>query len=115
MAGTIKLKNAIKIHGRMVNELEYDTEKITVELYEEATAKANSDAGGYSIVLRIGMAAIIAVNPDITFEDLERVTGGGDIKKLSQVGGNFMTAADDAEDEISEELSETTQEPTSRA
>ena len=114
LSGKIRLKNAIKIHGRIVNELEYDAEKITVELYEEAGAKANSDAGGLSTILRLGMAAVIAVNPDISFEDLERVTGG-DIKKFSQVGGNFMTASDEPEDKTSDEQSETTQELSTQA
>ena len=113
MKGKIRLKNAIKIHGRMVSELEYDDEKITVELYEEAGARANSDAGGLATLLRLGMAAVIAENPEISWEDMERVTGG-DIKKFSKVGGNFMTASDDAEEETSDEPSETTPEPTSQ-
>ena len=65
----------------------YDTDEISGALYaqaESAKMKASGSKGGnlagaveldYSLHLYIGFAAVIAVNPAYTFEDMERIKG----------------------------------------
>lgn len=96
----LKLRNAIKINNETVSELSYDPNEITVELYATACSKAVDAAKAetfqakvketdYSMHLYMGMAAVIAVNSEIDFSDLERVKGF-DLLALSQIGSFFI-------------------------
>ena len=85
--GTITLNKPVLINGVQVAEMSYDTDEISGELYAQAEAhkmKASGSKGGnlagaveldYSLHLYIGFAAVIAVNPSYTFEDMERIKG----------------------------------------
>lgn len=98
----LKLNKPILIDGKEVSELAYDSDEITVELYSTACAKAGvaTLSGGtdaarmrvkevdYILHNYLGMAAIIAVNSHISFEDLERIKGF-DIMKVSEIGHFF--------------------------
>lgn len=120
----LKLNTPIVINGKKLKELAYDTDAITVGLFAEAearklkatTAKAGGSAGAfeldYSLHLYLGMAAIIAVNPEIDVTDLERITGP-DVMALMRIGRNFTTSrsAAPSEESSSGEDSETTPEP----
>ena len=100
---TIALDNPIKINNNDINLLTYDGREITVALYAEACARAAAATatGGssaasmkikevdYNLHLYLGMAAVIAVNPDYSFEDLERVKGF-DILDLANIGSFFI-------------------------
>lgn len=118
---TLKLKKAINIDGKQVKELTYDTDEITYELFEQAamqkaakcaraskvgTDLAEFDAG---LHLYIGCAAIIAVNPDIDWVDLERITGT-DLVQLMNIGRFFMMSSDESINDNSDEHTETTPE-----
>lgn len=122
----IKLKNPITIDNKQVGELSYDTNEITAELYALADTKKKIAVGmknvsispsvefDFGLHLYVGMAAVIAVNPAYTFEDLERVKGA-DIMDLSKVGRDFLLKSDTSEENGSESLSETTPKPTTQA
>ena len=123
MNGKINLKNAIEINGKKVNTLTYDTEAITAEQFAEADARkmrASGAKGGnlsgaaeldYSFHLYLGFAAIIAVNAEIDFSDLERIKGY-DVMEVMKVGRNFiMKPGEDSLADDSDEQSETTPEP----
>ena len=85
--GTIVLSKAVLINGKEVKEMTYDTDEIDGALYAQAEAhkmkasrsKSGNMAGAveldYSLHLYIGFAAVIAINPDYTFEDMERIKG----------------------------------------
>lgn len=123
MKGTITLKNPIKIDGKNVKKLNYDTNEITTELFAEADSKkmrASKSKGGnlsgaveldYGLHLYLGYAAIIAVNESYTFEDVERIKGA-DLMEIMKVGRNFTIASEESEPETSDEQSETTPDAT---
>lgn len=123
MNGKINLKNAIEINGKKVKTLTYDTDAITAAQFAEADARkmrASGSKGGnlsgaveldYSFHLYLGFAAIIAVNTEIDFSDLERIKGY-DVMEVMKVGRNFiMKLGEDSLADDSNEQSETTPEP----
>lgn len=97
------LDTPILIDNKEVSELSYDGKSITIALYMEACARsaaATFSGGGtanamrvkevdYNLHVYLGMAAVIAVNPDYSFEDLERVKGF-DILDLANIGSFFI-------------------------
>lgn len=124
---SIKLQNPIKVNGKTVEVLTYDINEITPAGFAEAEFKKANASGSkgapasaaveldYSLHLYLGFAAIIAVNPEYDFNDLERVRGV-DVMKVMKVGRNFIIAsAEKSEDDKSENASETTPESTTPA
>lgn len=121
MNGTLKLSKPIKINNKKVAEMTYDTDAIDSMLFCAAeskkqqanTSKVNLSGAAeldYSFHLYLGFAAIIALNPEYDFTDLERITGH-DVMEVMKIGRNFIIASEDAQDETSEEESETTLAP----
>ena len=121
---SIKLKNPIEINGKQVAELTYDVNEITPAGFAEAEyrkTKANGSKGApssaaveldYSLHLYLGFAAILAVNPEYDYNDLERIKGV-DVMGVMKVGRNFIIAsAGKSTDETSESASETMPEST---
>ncbi len=114
---TLVLDNPIQIDGKPVTELTYDATEISVELFATAAGKA-ADKGrattvqakvketDYNLHLYLGMAAIIAINPNIDFSDLERIKGF-DLLDLSNIGSFFIyrKSAEPSEQSSSEEQS----------
>jgi hypothetical protein len=125
MKGKITLDNPIKIDGKKIETLTYDTNEITSELFAEAEAKkqaagrANGNRSGameldYPLHLYLGIAAVLAVNTDYTFEDIARVKGG-DIIEISKIGRNFTMRSEELQDEDSDAQSETSPASTTQA
>lgn len=119
MKGKISLRNPIMIDGVQINELTYDTEKITTDLYLKAinlaVAKGNGITGSNIKVdagaqLTLGMYAVLADNPRFDITDIERVSGS-DLMQIVEVGMSFTLGREDQTAEPSEEQSETTQKP----
>ena len=90
--GTITLNKPVLINGVQVAEMSYD----------------------YSLHLYIGFAAVIAVNPSYTFEDMERIKGKS-LTKFSKIGRGFFIGSGDSGADSSDEQSETTPEPSTPA
>ena len=124
---TLKLRNPIMIDGKEVKELTYDINEIDAILFAEADAKRKAAAGMKSISispaiefdpgahLYLGFAAIIAVNRNIDFSDLERMKGA-DTMAVTKIGRNFTLSSEEASQESdSDERSETTPESTTPA
>lgn len=124
---TLKLKNPIKIDGKDINELTYDINEIDALLFAEADAKRKAAAGLKNVAispaiefdpgahLYLGFAAIIAVNRNIDFSDLERMKGA-DTMAVTKIGRNFTLSSEEASQEsASDEPSETTPESTTPA
>lgn len=124
---SIKLKNPIKINGKTVAELTYDTNEITAVGFIEAEAKRKAKAGrsvnitpavefDFGLHLYLGFAAIIAVNPEIDWSDLERLHGH-DVVEVTGIGRNFILKSEDKESQESESgaASETTPASTTPA
>ena len=122
MVKTLKLYNPILINNAMVDSLTYDENEITGALFAEAEAEKKT-AGGVknfginlsfefdtAFHLFIGMAAIIAVNPHISFDDLERLKGA-DVVEVTKIGRNFILNPAASTQDNTDEPSETTQEP----
>lgn len=118
----LKLKHPIEINGKKVEELTYDPQQITVEMFAQAEARKMAAAKrnismtmacemDYSFHIYLGFMAVIAVNPEIDVTDLERASGS-DLIAFSRIGRlfTFGTAAEASEDETSDEQSETTPE-----
>ena len=120
----LKLGTPLTVNGKKVKELTYDTGAITVAMFAEAearklkatTGKAGGSAGAfeldYTLHIYLGMMAVIAVNPEIDVNDLERLTGP-DVTALMRIGRNFPTSrsVETSEESSSDEPSETTGEP----
>lgn len=96
----IKLESPIKVCGKERTELTYDYYEITNDLYLEAAMKS-SRAGNTvnsaavrelneALALFLGKAAIIAVNPDISWEDLDQLKGF-DLLSVANVGRFFTS------------------------
>ena len=107
------------IDGRAVNELSYDTDKVTLDGYMKALNRAVVQGGGVTGVnikidsgaqTYIGMYAVLADNPRYDITDLERVTGS-DIMRFAEVGLLFISGREDQTPETSEERSEAMPEP----
>ena len=129
MVKEIKLHNKLIINGTCVDKLKYDTEEITVEHFAKAEGlKAQSlqkQSGtmmvspvaetDYSMHLYLGFMAVIALaeqqEESIDINDLKRIKGH-DLKKIMEVGRNFMlnSEEDSTEEENTEELTEDTSE-----
>ena len=121
---TIKLRNPILINGKTVSELTYDANEITPSGFAEAEyrkTRANGSNGApssaaaeldFSLHVYLGFAAILAVNPEYDFNDLERIHGK-DLVDVMKVGRNFTIGSEaESQDETSESVSETTPEST---
>lgn len=125
---SIKLKKPIKVNGKTVEELTYDVNEITPAGFAEAEFRKSQASGSkgapsaaaveldYSMQLYLGFAAIIAVNPQYDYNDLQRVSGP-DVMSVMKVGRNFIlaSAAEESEAEGSENVSETTPESITQA
>lgn len=99
MKNTLKLENPITVNGKEISELTYDPQKITVEQFSLASAKAAEIAksktfkvclreNDYTLHLYLGMMSIIAENPNIDIADLERCSGF-DVLNIADIGMLF--------------------------
>ena len=103
MKKELKLNNPIEVNGKTLTSLEYDFNEITCELYTMAsnyadakTLRANQQGRPSAAVMEqnisfhmyIGMAAVMAVHPEIDVVDLERMKGI-DLIQITQLGRNF--------------------------
>lgn len=119
---TIKLQNPIKINGKEVTALTYDTSRITVAQFCEAEKhKTASGAIGqvaeidHAFHLYLAFMAVVATNPDIDVKDLERLRGF-DVMQLMKVGQNFLlTGAGGSTESDSDASSATIREPSEAA
>lgn len=125
--GTLLLKNPIKIDGKEVTAVTYDSNEIDGILFATAEAKKKAAAGmknttiapaaefDFGLHLYLGFAAIIAANPTYDFSDVERIKGRDTVKVMA-IGRNFMLASDKEQQENdSDEHTETTPESTTQA
>lgn len=126
MKKELELHKPIEINGKTLNVLEYDFDEITCELYTMAanyadakTLQANQQGRPAATIMEqnvsfhmyIGMAAVIAVCPEIDVTDLERIKGL-DLIRITQLGRNFISgrSEDISNQSDSEEQSEVTPE-----
>ena len=121
----IKLENPIKVNGNEVSELTYDYFEITNDLYLEAAMRSsrvgstvNSSAVrelNEALIFCFGKAAIIAVNPKISWEDLEQIKGF-DLLKVANVGRFFISGKrENSKQNPSDEQSEGTPNDSTQA
>lgn len=124
MSESIHLLKPIEINGKEYQNLTYDCDEITAEMFNRASvlaASAGKQTGeanmsvmelDSSLHMYLGMMSIIAINPEIDIQDLKRVKGM-DIVKIVRVGRNFITRSvgENLEGNNSDELSDGTPEP----
>jgi hypothetical protein len=124
---TLQLRNPIKIDGKDVAEVTYDSNEINGILFATAEAKRKAAAGMNNVSislsaefdtglhLYLGFAAIVAVNPTYDFSDVERIKGR-DMVDVMAIGRNFMLASEKEQQENdSGAPTETTPESTTQA
>ena len=122
----LKLRNPIKINGKEVAVLTHDANEIDGILFATAEAKKKAAAGmknttlspavefDFSLHLYLGYAAIIAVNPEYDFSDLERIKGF-DNMDIMEIGRNFIFKSEEKQQASgSDEHTETTPESTTQ-
>ena len=115
----IKLSKPLLVNGEYLNELTYDIEELSINHIAKAEG-LKAKIGGkdivgtitiaqadYALHICIGMQAVMAVNPDISEEDLQRLKGF-DITKLANVGARFFIAPAEQEPAILNEQQEAT-------
>lgn len=123
MKGILTLKNPILINNKTISEMTYDANEITGALFSEAEAMRKRAAGmknvsinpaiefDFALHLYLGYAAIIAVNPEYDFSDLERIHGG-DLMDVMNIGRNFtLQSGDSSPASSSDKQSVTTPKP----
>ncbi len=121
----LKLENPIKVNGKTVSELPYDFMEMTNDLYLEATMKSSRfgntiNAGvtrelNEALAFCFGKAAIIAVNSEVSWEDLDQLKGF-DLLNVSNIGRFFITRKrEDSNQETSESSSELTPNDSTQA
>lgn len=123
MKRTLKLDFPLKVNGTEITELDYDFTKITVEHFMQASMKSadmtkaqalnlKMKENDYALHMYLGCMAVIAENPSIAIEDLERVHGS-DVIKLVNIGMLFTygrlggISEESSSDELSEIIAET--------
>ena len=102
--GKITLSKPVLINGVEVKEMTNATAEIDSALYTQAEARKMKASGmkngnlagavelDYSLHLYIGFAAVIAINPAYTFEDMERIKGKS-LREFSRIGrGSFIAS-----------------------
>lgn len=127
MKKTLTLDSAIKINGKDVTELTHDAQEITAGQFTEACARSASidktksfsfklRENDYALHFYLGIMAIIAVNPEIAVEDMERVKGF-DSLKIADIGMLFTLrrSGEASKENNSDEQSETTPNTSARA
>lgn len=125
MKRTLKLRDPIKVNNESVAELSYDTDEITAALFVEAEAKCRAAAGrnvtitpaaefDFSLHVYLGFAAVIAVNSEYDFSDMERIKGR-DVVELMKIGRNFILRSENSKESGSGAPSETTAERSTQA
>ena len=119
MKNTLKLANPIMVNNQQITELTYDTNEITGVLFAEADVRRKVAAGTKNVTIvpaaefdfglhpYVGFAAVIAINPQFDFSDLERIHGI-DMIKLMEIGRNFLLKSEASPQGNSDEQSETT-------
>lgn len=122
MKETLVLKHPIMINNEKVCELSYDTEEITPALFSEAEARKRIAAGNrnvtiipaaefdFSLHLYLFFAAVVAVNPQYDFADVERIHGA-DLREAMTIGRDFILGSGESKENKSEGQSATTPEP----
>lgn len=122
----LTLKKAIMVNGEEVKELTYDANEINGLMFAIAESKKKAATGqnisispaaefDFGLHLYLGYAAIIAVNPQIDWSDLERIKGH-DTVEIMKIGRSFMLGSDEASQESgSAEPIETTGGSTTQA
>lgn len=115
---TIELRKPIHVNNQAVKILSYDPDAITNDLYLAACAKSSisGNAMNASVMLetdkalhlKLGMAAILAANPHMDWNDVERICGP-DLLTVSNIGRFFILGKSEElyEENTSEERSET--------
>lgn len=128
MKETVTLNKPLLVNGENLTMLPYDTDEITGALYcaAEARKAAAMHQSGVSVgnsidptlmvaetngplQLYVGYAAVLAVNPQLDWSDLERITGS-DINTFRKIGRFFLKGSAGPRLETSDEPSETMQE-----
>lgn len=126
MNKTLKLRAPILVNGKQVKELTYDTNEITGDLFLAACSKSSilgKAQNGSAMMeidtalhLQLGKAAVIAINPDIDWSDLDQAKGF-DLVGLANIGRFFILgrSEDDFEESASDDTSEITPEVSTQA
>lgn len=96
----IKLDSPIKITGKDCTELSFNYFEITNDLYLEAAMRSSRIGNtmnaaavrelNEALAFNLGKAAIIAANPNISWEDLEQLKGFA-LLDVANVGRFFIT------------------------
>lgn len=120
---TIKLRTPLLINGVEKTELTYDVNELTVTHLAKAeglkakiggkdlVGSINIAQADYTLHICIGMMAVIAANPEIAVEDLQRLKGY-DITKLANIGASFFIEPAEQIQKQSNEPQEVTQDTT---
>lgn len=119
----IKLRKPLLVNGVDRTELTYDIEELSINHITKAEGMKAKIGGkdivgsitiaqaDYALHICIGMQAVIAVNPEISEEDLQRLKGF-DITKLANIGARFFIEPTEQEQATSSEQQEDTQNTT---
>lgn len=125
MKKTIKLRYPLLVDGVNLKELSYDAEEITNDLFLTACAKSSISGNDINasatkelntaLHLQLGKAAVIAVNPNIDWGDMDRVKSF-DLIALCDIGRSFISGGSEetSEENNSDERSENTRSSTTR-
>ena len=119
----LELRKPLLVNGVERKELAYDIEELTINRLARAeahkiklggaelAAKVGFAQTDYPLQICIGMQAIIALNPEISEEDMERIKGH-DITKLASIGQRFFIGQEESEQNTSEKPQEPIQNTT---
>lgn len=122
---SIELFKPIEINGKKIKKLSYDIDEISfaLQVKAEAEAKKEMQKNGvyvgnqefdYAYHTCLGMAAIIAVNPEIDWMDLKRIKGR-DVNKLTVIGRTYFFGSEEPDASTSDDAPDSTPSGTTLA
>lgn len=116
----IVLQTPLKVNGKELKTLSYDTNEMTLDAYGKAEALRTKITKGSSVQMPyydsvlhacIGIQAIIAVMPEVSEEDLLRLKGF-DVAQLGGIGMRFFSRQEQSQESSSENQQEDMQDTT---
>lgn len=102
----LKLHNPVYVDGKEVYELPYDPEEITIELFMKIDSEYGTPTkpreSDNTLHMAMFWAAAMAVDDKVDLTGINNVKGMKDMKRMMNIGRDFIVGSEDTEEENSD-------------